>query len=194
MIQIDDKIISLDIFERKFCCDIPKCKGACCVHGDSGAPLEEYEVDQLIEALPEVLPYLTDKSREAIEREGIPVVDSDGDLVTPLVQGAECAFVVVEDGITLCGIEKAWIDKKVDFRKPISCALYPIRVKKYADFEALNYDIWDICKHARRKGEKLGLPIYKFLKDPIITKYGETFYNEMEEAYKLLQKNPDIKL
>jgi len=191
MVQIDDKIISLDIFEKKFCCNLGKCKGACCIHGDAGAPLEQHEAETLEKILPEVMPYLSEKSQQAITEKGPHYLDRDGDLVTQLVKGAECAFVVMEDGIAFCGIERAWMDKKVDFRKPISCFLYPIRVKKYPDFEALNYDQWEICRDARKDGVEKGMEVFRFLKDPIITKYGEAFYNEMEEAYKLLQQRDE---
>ena len=176
----------VEIIQKKFCCDIVQCKGLCCVHGSSGAPLSAEEAIVLEEILPKVKPYMVQAGIEAINKQGTSVTDTDGDLVTPLVDGKECAYVVFQDGIAICAIEKAWFDKKVDFRKPISCHLYPIRVKDYETFTALNYDVWDVCAPARKLGENKGLPVYKFLKDAIIRAYGEDFYEQMEEAEKLL--------
>ncbi|KAB2871950.1 MAG: DUF3109 family protein [Bacteroidales bacterium] len=186
MIQIDDKVISSEIIKKKFCCDIVQCKGLCCVHGSSGAPLSAEEAIILEEILPKVKPYMVKAGIEAVEKQGTSVTDTDGDLVTPLVDGKECAYVVFQDGIAICAIEKAWFDKKVDFRKPISCHLYPIRVKDYETFTALNYDMWDVCAPARKLGENNGLPVCKFLKDAIIRAYGAEFYEQLEDAEKLL--------
>jgi len=188
MIQIDDKIISFDIFEKKFCCDLPKCLGGCCVHGVSGAPLEADEVEALKKQIHLIEPYLKPTGRKAIKKQGVAVTDLDGDIVTPLIDGEECAFTVEIDNITYCAIEKAWLDGKVKFQKPISCHLYPIRVKNYKTFTALNYDKWSICEPARELGEKLDLPVYKFLKDVFIRAYGADFYSKLEEAAKLLEK------
>lgn len=186
MIQIDDKVVSSEILQKNFCCDIVQCKGLCCVHGSSGAPLSAEEAIELEEILPMVKPYMVQAGIDAVEKQGTSVTDTDGDLVTPLVDGKECAYVVFQDGIAICAIEKAWFDKKVDFRKPISCHLYPIRVKDYETFTALNYDVWDVCAPARKLGENNGLPVYKFLKDAIIRAYGEEFYGQLEDAEKLL--------
>lgn len=189
MIQIDDKLISFDIFEKKFCCDLPKCLGTCCVDGQSGAPLEPHEVDLLNQEIENIVPYLKASGLEAIRKQGVAVKDLDGDIVTPLIDEEECAYSYEDDGITFCAIEKGWMEGKVKFRKPISCHLYPIRTKKYTTFTALNYDQWSICQPARELGETLGLPVYKFLKEPIIHAYGENFYNELEAAAKLLEKS-----
>lgn len=188
MLQIDDKIISVDLLERHFCCDLEVCSGVCCVHGDSGAPLEQEEKKVLQQELENFLPYLTKKGQEAVAEQGVAVVDSDGDLVTPLVANAEeCAYsYFTEEGLCLCAIEKAYLDKKTTFRKPISCHLYPIRVKKLGDNLALNYDRWSICRCARDKGEREKIPVFRFLKEPIIRKFGKGFYKQLEEAYKLL--------
>lgn len=183
MIEIDDKVLSLDIFQKKFVCDLNACKGACCVEGTSGAPLTEEEIHLLEDIYEDVKPYLTRKGIRAIEKQGKWVIDADGDYTTPLVaEEKECAYTIFENGIALCGIEKAWKDGVVKFRKPISCHLYPIRTRKYAKFEALNYDEWHLCKPACACGEKLQVPVFKFLKEAIIRKYGSEFYEKLEIA------------
>jgi hypothetical protein len=192
MIQIDDRVVSSEILTQKFCCDTASCKGLCCVDGVSGAPLTRPEADKLVDLLPAIKPFLSIQGLRTIERYGAAVIDSDGDLVTPLVDGRECAFAIFERGITCCAIEKAWISKSIDFQKPISCHLYPIRVKEYTTFTALNYDVWKVCDPARLLGEKLELPVYRFLKDAIERAYGKEFYNQLEEASKLLSaRQPD---
>ncbi len=189
MIQIEDKIISQDIFDKHFLCDIPKCKGSCCVEGESGAPLEDEETKVLEEIYPKIKHLLPEKSNEIIMQEGTWVVDMDGDKVTPIINGAECVYVYFEeDGTAKCAIEKAHKEGIIDFKKPISCHLYPIRVTKYTDFEALNYHQWPICEPARILGKEKGLPIFKFLKEPIIRKYGEEFYGHLEDVNKLLEE------
>ncbi len=187
MLQIDDKILSADLLTRRFCCDLEVCAGVCCVHGDSGAPLELEEKKVLQSELKNFHSYLTKKGRDAIAEQGVAVYDRDGDLVTPLVSdGEECAYsYFTEDGLCLCAIEKAFFDKKTTYRKPISCHLYPIRVKKLGDNLALNYDCWSICQCARDKGEREGIPVFRFLKEPIIRKFGKGFYEQLEEAHKL---------
>lgn len=185
MLQIGDVILSLDIVEKKFLCDIGKCKGACCEHGDAGAPLEAEEEAILEEIYPQVKPFLREEGILAIEEQGFAVLDIEADLVTPLRDGKECAFTIYEGGIAQCGIEKAYEAGLIDFKKPISCELYPIRAKKYSSFEGLNYDQWDLCKVAEVLGEKKGLPVYKFLKNPLIRKYGETWYEELEKTAKI---------
>ncbi|HDP54455.1 MAG TPA: DUF3109 family protein [Bacteroidetes bacterium] len=187
MIQIDDKLISFDIFEKHFCCDLPKCLGSCCVHGQSGAPLENEEIDLLKNEIEQIKPYLKPEGLRTINEQGVAVEDIDGDMVTPLINNEECAFSIEENGITICAIEKAWLNGKVKFRKPISCHLYPIRAKKYPTFTALNYDQWSICEPARRLGDKEGIVVFRFLKDAITRAYGKKFYAEMEEAYKYIQ-------
>ncbi len=182
MLQIGDAIVSFDVIEKKFICDISKCHGACCIEGDSGAPLEEDEKQILEDIYPKIKPYLTPKGIEEIERQGTSVIDFDGDLVTPIINKRECVYTIFEDGIALCGIEKAYRDGIIDYMKPISCQLYPIRIDKYPEFEAVNYNKWKICKAARELGHKVGTPVYVFLKEPLIRKYGEEWYNELAYA------------
>lgn len=188
MIEIDGRIISSDIFTEHFCCDIGSCKGLCCVHGDSGAPLFADEARIIDEVLPNIEPYMRTEGIEAIREKGTSTVDADGDMVTTLVGKDECVFVIYSEGVAMCAIEKAWLDGAVGFRKPISCHLYPIRVKHYTTFEALNYDVWKVCQPARELGEQKGIPVFRFLKDPLIRAYGQEFYDKMEAAFELLQK------
>lgn len=188
MIQIDDKILSLDILKKHFCCDLAKCHGACCVQGQSGAPLTQDEVLILEDILKKVTPFLKPEGIRSIKEQGVAIIDGDGDLVTPLIDGKECAYCINEKGINLCAIEKAWINKKIDFRKPISCHLYPIRVKDFNTFLGLNYDQWEVCEPARKLGLEQNIPVYKCLKDAIIRAYGADFYLQIEEAAKLLEE------
>jgi hypothetical protein len=191
VIEIEDKVLSRDIFEKKFVCDLTACKGACCVEGSSGAPLEEEEIHILEKIYEDVKPFLNKKGIKAIEKQGQWVIDADGDYTTPLVaEEKECAYTIFENGLALCGIEKAFKAGATDYRKPISCHLYPIRTRKYAKFEALNYDVWHLCEPACACGEKLQVPVYKFLKDALTRKYGEEFY-KMVEAAAVEVKNMD---
>lgn len=183
MIQIDDKLISEDLFSEKFVCDLTKCKGICCVEGDAGAPLDEDETKILEEIYPKIKPYLRPEGIKAIEEQHTHTVDIDGDLVTPLVNNAECAYVIFdENGYTKCGIEKAYEEGVIDYQKPISCHLYPIRIKSYSDFDAINYHEWNVCSDACTLGKELNVKVYKFLKKPLIRKYGEEFYTILSEA------------
>jgi hypothetical protein len=179
MLQIDNAVLSFDILEKKFVCDLKKCHGVCCVHGDSGAPLEESEIKVLDDIYPRVRPFMRKEGIEAVEEQGSSVIDSDGDKVTPLVMGKECAYVVFEGGVAKCSIEKAYESKVISFQKPISCHLYPIRVTKYSSFEALNFHEWSICKPALLCGEKKGIPLYIYLKTPLIRKFGEKWYEKL---------------
>lgn len=189
MIIIDDILISNDVFDKKFVCDLNACKGACCVEGDSGAPLEDEETGILDDIYEDVKPFLRPEGIKAIEEQGKYLIDSDGDMVTPLVNGKECAYVIFdEQGITKCGIEKAYEEGVVDFKKPISCHLFPIRIKKLTQGEAINYENIDICKPACACGKKLDVPVYRFLKEPLIRHYGEEFFDMMVETEKELKK------
>lgn len=181
MILVGKAVLSEDLRENFFVCDLEKCKGACCVEGDAGAPLEEEEIGVLDKIYPLIKGYLTEEGIETIERQGTWVYDQDGDKVTPTIgDNGACAYALTDErGILKCGIEQAYRDGKVNFKKPISCHLYPIRITKYDDFEALNYDRWDICDAACVLGNKLGVPVYKFLKEPLIRKYGEGWYAEL---------------
>jgi len=187
MIQVQDKIISLDVFEKHFVCDLNVCKGACCVEGDSGAPLLKEEEKILDEIYEKVKPYMRKEGITEIENQGVAVYDADGDLTTPLVNNCECAFVTFENGITKCSIEKAYLDDKIEFKKPISCHLFPIRIKQYRDFDAVNYEEIKICKPACECGSKMEVPVYAFLKESLTRKYGEAWYKELLEAGKLLK-------
>ena len=182
MIVIDKIILSDEIIEKQFVCNLTACKGACCVEGDSGAPLEAAEVKMLESISKKVLPYLTDEGKAAIEAQGTSVTE-EGEARTPLINNRACAYVTFDEkGTALCAIEKAYNDKQIDFKKPVSCHLYPIRIKKYEDFEAVNYSSWDICDPACTLGKELQVPVYKFLKEPLIRKYGEDFYNVLDQV------------
>ncbi len=177
MIQIGELLVSEDLFDMHFVCDLEACKGACCVEGDAGAPLREDELNVLEEIQDLVRAFLPESGKVALDKGGAWVIDEDGDYVTPLVDGMHCAYTVfTEDGKANCGIEMAWKAGKTTFQKPLSCHLYPIRVQKLADTDALNYHSWSICKPACVCGSKLKLPLYKFLKEPLTRAYGAEWY------------------
>ena len=183
MIQIDDKLISEDLFSEEFVCNLAKFKGICCVEGDAGAPLDEDETKILDEIYPKIKSYLRPEGIQAIEEQGSYTLDFEGDLVTPLVNNAECAYVIFDEkGYTKCAIEKAYEDGVINWQKPISCHLYPIRITEYSNFSAINYHEWDICSDACTLGKELGVKVYQFLKKPLIRKYGEEFYQTLSEA------------
>lgn len=184
MIQIGEKIISRDLFENHFICHLEKCEGNCCVFGDSGAPLEDSEAESLAGELKEIMPYMRAEGKRAVSEQGAWVIDNDGDKVTPLVNREECVFVVFEDSIARCAVEQAYDSGAISFRKPISCHLYPIRVSKLKQGIALNYHQWSICEPARILGTREGVPVFRFLKDPIIRVFGEEFYEELEIVYR----------
>ena len=188
MIQVEDKIISLDIFEKYFVCDLNACKGACCIEGDAGAPLLVEEERILEDIYEKVKPYMSKEGVDLVENEGVAVHDSEGDLTTTLVNNKECSFVIFENGIAKCSIEKAYNDGVIDFKKPISCHLFPIRIKEYRDFDAINYEEIKICEAACECGSELEIPLYAFLKESLIRKYGENWYKELLVAAKLLKK------
>lgn len=183
LIEIGQTVVSTEVFDRRFVCDLIACKGACCVEGDSGAPLQFEEIDLLEENLEHVLPFLQDAGKEAIAASGVFYMDEDNEPVTTLVNGKECAFVVFDDnGITKCGIEQAYLAGKSTFRKPISCHLYPIRIKQFHEKKALVYEEWSICEPACACGEQLNVPVYRFLKEPITRAFGEAYYTELTEV------------
>ncbi|MEI8137713.1 MAG: DUF3109 family protein [Bacteroidota bacterium] len=190
MIAIDKTLISEDLLEKKFVCDLTACKGACCVAGDSGAPLEKEELEILDSILDKVKPYMVKKGIKAIEKYGPYVIDGDGDNTTTLVSpGAECAFVFFDENkIAKCAIEQAYYDGKITWKKPISCHLYPVRITKHKEYDAVNYDKWDVCKPACECGKKLDVPVYKFLKEPLIRKYGKEWFSQLEKSAKLFLK------
>ncbi|SHF69640.1 DUF3109 family protein [Dysgonomonas macrotermitis] len=196
MIQIDDAIVALDIIEENFICDLSACLGECCVEGESGAPLEREEVELLEKVLPLVWDDLSPAAQEVIEKQGVAYKDTDGEMVTSIVNGKDCVFTYYDDkGICKCAIEKAHREGKTDFYKPISCHLYPIRLEKYKTFTAVNYHRWRVCKAAVLLGNKEGLKIYQFLKTPLIRKFGEAWYNELciaVEEYKKMKEKGEI--
>lgn len=179
MILIEDKIISNDLLSKQFVCDLSACKGACCIEGDAGAPLEEEERPLLRENYDQIEPYLTEEGKRTIREKGFTVTDEEG-LKTPLTEDGPCAYVRYENGIASCGIEKAWEEGKIDFRKPVSCHLYPVRIDSYEQYDAVNYDRWEICDPACDLGQKLKVPVYQFVKNALIRKYGQEFYDALE--------------
>lgn len=183
MIAIDNTLNSDDLHKVCFVCNLEKCKGACCVEGDAGAPLEEHEISELEDNLDYIKPFMLPRGIEAVDELGVFDYDAHGHYVTPLVNGAECAFVVfTTEGIASCAIEQAWQAGKSKFRKPVSCHLYPVRISRYNDFEAVNYHQWHICKPALELGKQLEVPMYRFLKDSLIRKYGSKWYDKLCKA------------
>ena len=189
LIDLGDKLITTDLLEKHFVCDLSACKGACCVEGDAGAPLAESEIDTLEEIVDDVIPYITDEGRAIIEEKGVFYLDVDGEPVTQLKSDGACVFVSYDDDGTLkCGIEQAYRDEKVSFQKPLSCALFPVRVKAYPSFTALNYEEIKICEPACACGEKLEVPLFHFLKAPLIRAFGEEFFQTLTDVDKEFRK------
>ncbi|GIV33678.1 MAG: hypothetical protein KatS3mg031_1213 [Chitinophagales bacterium] len=190
MIQIDDVLISDSVVTTHFLCDLKKCKGACCVEGESGAPLEDGELDILKKIYPKVSRFITPEGRETIKEKGLYVKDSKGKWKTPLMSDGACAYVCYENGIATCGIQKAWEAKYISFIKPISCHLYPIRVSRSRlGKEHVNYEEWEICNPACLLGKSVQMPVYRFVKDAIIRKWGKSFYKALDHAAASLLKN-----
>jgi hypothetical protein len=189
MLEIDNKIVSLDLLKEYFNCDLAACKGMCCVEGNAGAPLEPDEVDA-IESQWEVLkPLLKPEGVKAVERQGFMVVDSDGDYTTPLIDDRECAYSFDEGGVTLCAIERAWREGLTALRKPISCHLYPIRVTRFRNGTVgLNYHRWNICAPAVSCGRREGIPVYRALREPIVRAFGQEFFDALEQAEKYIKE------
>lgn len=181
MIQIQDVIVSFDVLTKCFSCDLNCCKGACCIEGDAGAPVTPEEIAQIEELLPTIREDLSPEARKVIDSQGVAYTDPEGELVTSIVGGKDCVFTCYgEDGCCYCAIEKAYRAGLCKFKKPVSCHLYPIRVKKIGDGWGLNYDRWDVCKAAVLKGERDGIPIYKYLKEPLIRRFGQSWYDELD--------------
>jgi hypothetical protein len=197
IIQVGDVLLSSEILTEKFCCDLSVCKGQCCVEGDAGAPVTMEEIAEIEDCLDEVWGDLSASAQSVIDKQGVAYTDQEGDLVTSIVRGKDCVFTFYDDleGIhdcCLCALEKAFRAGKTRFCKPVSCALYPIRVKKIGEnLIGLNYNRWDVCKAAIEKGKALNLPLYQFLKDPLIRRFGETWYRELLEVTKFLQEASD---
>jgi hypothetical protein len=189
MFQIGKTIVSEDIIEENFLCNLSACKGACCVDGDAGAPLEKEETKILSDIYPKVKPFLRQEGIAIIEKQGVYVTTKDGDLETPLINEADCAYVIFDENqIALCGIEEAYNQGAISWKKPISCHLYPVRVKEYSSFAAVNYHKWYICDDACTLGKELQVPIYKFVKEALIRKFGEDWYNDLEKVAQKLKR------
>ena len=189
IIQIGECLVSSEIFTEYFACDYATCKGVCCVAGDSGAPLDESEPAALAENYAGYSGLMSVKGRETVVETGFSVIDSDGDLVTPLVPGSEeCVYSNFDgDGNCFCTVERCWMNEKGTFRKPISCWLYPVRISVLGNgLTALNLHRWEICRCAFEKGKRENIRVYRFLKEPIIHRFGEDFYSEMEEVADML--------
>ena len=181
MVQIEDTIISLDLIECFFCCDLAQCKGACCIEGESGAPLEKEEYDIIRKILPAIWNDLLPEAQEVINRQGVGYKDVENDLVTSIVNGKNCVFTCYNaDGICRCAIEKAYNEGRIDFVKPISCRLYPVRVKRNKHFQAVNYNRWEICRAAEEAGKLKNVLLYQFLREPLISKFGEEWYHALD--------------
>jgi hypothetical protein len=183
MVIVQDKLISDDVIQEQFLCQLDLCKGACCWEGDAGAPLEDEEMNTLLEIYDDIKPFLRPEGIKAIEEQGLFVLQDKNEYGTTLINDRDCAYLTYEDnGIAKCGIEKAHEAGVIDFQKPVSCHLYPVRVYKNEEtgFEALNYDRWDICSDACSTGKKASLPVFRFVKNAIIRKYGTEFYDELE--------------
>ena len=184
MVEIEDKIISDELFEKKFVCDLQKCKGGCCVEGDSGAPLKSREIKEIANNLSIIKSEMSTKGLNSIKNNVFHYVDSDGDKVTKLVDGKECVFVVFDkNNIAKCSIESAYRKNKINVNKPISCHLYPVRIKKYDSFIAVNVDSWHVCKPACECGTELNVPVFKFLKDAIVRSWGLDFFHHLDSVY-----------
>ena len=185
MFQVGKTLISKDIFEKQFVCDLQACCGACCVEGESGAPLNPAEIDQLEAELDNIKPFMRPEGIEAVAVQGLALRDADGDWVTPLVEGRECAFVQFNaHGVAMCSIETAWKAGASAFRKPVSCHLYPIRITEYGNHSSLNYHRWDVCGAACSLGEQLGMSVFRFARTALLRKYGAEWVAEAEEVEK----------
>lgn len=183
MLQIQNTLVSLDLAEEFFCCDLEACKGQCCIEGDAGAPVTEFECRQIRRAMPAARQFMMPRAIEAVEREGVSYIDEEGDLVTTLLDGRNCAFTCYgPGGVCLCALEAAHRKGLTQWRKPASCALYPVRLTEYPSFIAVNYHKWDICKSARTNGRKLGIRLFQFLKEPLTERFGQEWYDELELA------------
>ena len=187
MLEIGRTIVSLDLISSHFTCDLHACKGACCVTGDSGAPLEPEEAEALNEIFPALRHYLSEESIQSIREQGTSVIDIEQETVTPLNNGKECAYTFIKDKIAFCAIEKAYNEGVINFRKPISCYLYPVRIKKYRQFDAVNYNRWEICSAAVALGNQLNTPVYRFTKDALTLKYGHEWFDLLNTAARNLE-------
>ena len=182
MFQLGKTIVSEEIIENDFLCNLSACKGACCIDGEAGAPLDEEELKILMDIYPKVKPFLSKEGINALEEQGL-FITLEGEYETPLVDGKDCAYVTYDEkGISQCGIEEAYNQGEINWKKPVSCHLYPVRVQDYSEFSAVNYHKWDICDDACALGKELQVPIYKFVKEALIRKFGKDWYDELEKV------------
>lgn len=183
MFQLGKTIVSEDIIEKDFVCNLSACKGACCIDGDAGAPLDLEETKIMQDIYPKVKPFMRKAGIAAVEAQGTFITTEDGEFETPLINGADCAYVMFDNkGTALCAIEEAHNQGEIDWKKPVSCHLYPVRVKDYSEFSAVNYHKWEICDDACTLGKELQVPVYKFVKQALIRKFGEDWYMELEKV------------
>ncbi len=188
MIQIGKTLVSEDILEKEFVCNISACKGQCCIDGDSGAPLEKNELDIMERIYPKLKPFMRDEGILEVEKQGVYIKNTDGEFETPLINNADCAYVFYDDKkVASCAIEEAYNQGEIDWKKPVSCHLYPVRVRSYTEFSGVNYDRWSICDDACSLGAELQVPIYKFVKQALIRRFGEDWYSELELVAKELR-------
>lgn len=188
MFQLNKTIVSEEILEKEFVCNLSACLGACCVDGDAGAPLDEEETKILAEIYPKIKAYLRPEGIQAIEVQGTHIVSEFGELETPLIEGKDCAYVIFDGKTALCGIEQAYNEGIVTWKKPVSCHLYPIRVKEYSDFSAVNYHKWHICSDACSLGAELGVPVYQFVKEALVRKFGQEWFDELDKVAQEMRK------
>jgi hypothetical protein len=189
MLVHENTLVSLDLIEKDFVCNLSACKGACCVEGESGAPLDEEEINIIADNIDEIKPHMTRKALKLLDKKGFWEKDTDGDLVTNCLDGKACIFAITEGGIYQCSIEKAFNAGKINYKKPISCHLYPIRLANVGEYKALNYSKWDVCDPACKLGASLQVPVFKFLKDALVRKFGENWYNGLEQIAKEYQSH-----
>lgn len=183
MLQIQDTLVSLDLAERFFCCDLDQCLGQCCIEGDAGAPITEKEKKILEDITPGLMPELLPAAQREIKEHGVAYIDEEGDLVTSIIDGRNCVYTCyAEGGKCLCAIDRAFRNGKCNWRKPISCYLYPLRLTEYPTFTAVNYHRWKICRSAEANGRKLGIRLYQFMREPLIERFGQEWYDELAEA------------
>ena len=193
MLEIQNTLVSLDLIERFFCCDLDACLGECCIEGDAGAPITPDEQKAIEANLEAVFDELSPAAQKELREKGVSYVDEEGDLVTTIVNGRDCAFTCYDpNGKCLCAFERAYREGRCSFKKPISCHLYPVRITEYPGFTAVNVHRWKICRPAEKMGRKLGLRAYRFLREPLVARFGSDWYDELclaAEAY--LAENPD---
>ena len=189
MFQLGKTIVSEELFESDFMCNLAACKGACCIDGEAGAPVADDERQILKDIYPKVKPFLRAEGIAAIKAQGVYTTNESGEHETPLIDGADCAYVIFDKkGIALCAIEEAYNSGAITWKKPVSCHLYPIRVQDYSDFAAVNYHKWQICSDACALGKELQVPVYKFVKQALIRKFGEDWYEELEKIASELKR------